>query len=313
SNDGKWRSGSLRYSRAMKYYSASEVVKNIKWLEEYYPQYVFNSKVMGFKISAIPKKHILKHYTPNSRLREIIEKGSNDPLEEKALNLVNLLSGRSGVPKDAFGLTGSILLKIHNPSFSDIDLVVYGRENSLKVKDALLALYKEPQSGLTRLQGSDLERWCTEKAQAYPISEIEAAHIYGRKWGYALYKGTAFSIHPIRLDREIDFVYGSERFRGLGLARIKARVEQVVEELYTPYTYQVSSVQVEEGERGWKISKISSYEGFYGSVIYEGEEIVAYGKVEEVSRKAGENYLRLVIGSPEANGKDYLKPINLKN
>ncbi|MEM2882988.1 MAG: hypothetical protein QXJ86_00970 [Nitrososphaerales archaeon] len=313
SADGKWGSGSMRYSRAMKYYSASEVVKNIRWLEEHYPQYVFNSRVMGFKISAIPKKYILRHYKPNSRLSEIITKGPNDTLEEKTLNLVNLLSERSGVPKDAFGLTGSILLKIHNPSFSDIDLVVYGRENSLKVRDALLTLYNEPQSGLTRLQGSDLERWCAEKAQAYPISASEAAYIYSRKWGYALYKGTTFSIHPIRLDGEVDFVYGSERFRGLGFARIRACVEHVVEDLYTPYTYQVSSVRVEEGERNWEISKVSSYEGFYGSIAYEGEDIVAYGKVEEVNRKTGEKYLRLVIGSPEANGKDYLKPVRLKN
>lgn len=313
SAEGRWVSGSQHYRRAMRYYSASEVFRNVKWLEEHYPHYVFNSRILGFKISAIPKKCIRRHYTPNRRLREILVYGPKDALEEKALSLVELLSERSGVPKDAFGLTGSILLKIHNPTFSDIDLVVYGRENSLSVKDALLTLYDEPRSGLTRLRGSTLEQWCLEKAQAYPVSTTEAARIYSRKWSYALYKGTAFSIHPIRLDQEVDAVYGAERFKGLGFAHVKARVERVIEDLYTPYTYSISQVKVEEGEQKWRISKIVSYEGFYGGVIYEGEDIDAYGKVEEVRCFHGEKYLRLVVGSPEANGKDYLKPLNLRD
>jgi predicted nucleotidyltransferase len=170
SAEGKWSSGSRRYSRAMRYYSASEVVRNVGWLEKHYPHYVFHSKVLGFKISAVPKRYIVRHYIPQKRLEEIVRKGPEDALEEKVLELVDLLSERAGVPKSFFGVTGSILLKIHNPSFSDIDLVVYGREQSLRVKAALLSLYEEGSPHLTRLQGASLEKWCLEKAEAYPVS-----------------------------------------------------------------------------------------------------------------------------------------------
>lgn len=309
--EGKWSSGSKHYSRAMRYYSASEVVRNVDWLEKHYPHYVFRSKVFGFKISAVPKQYILKHYIPQRRLEEIIKKGPRDALEQKVVDLVGLLFERSGVPRSFFGVTGSILLKIHNPEFSDIDLVVYGREQSLKVKDAVLSLYEDSSSGLTRLKGAALEKWCLEKAEAYPVSVSEAAAIYSRRWNYALYKGTAFSIHPTRLDQEVECRYGSERYRGLGFARIRAKVKEVVEDLYTPYIYALSNVEVEEGDQSWKVSEAVSYEGFYGGLAQEGEEVIAYGKVEEVKSTTGKDYLRLLIGSPEANGRDFLKPLNL--
>ena len=311
SSEGKWSSGSKHYSRAMRYYSASEVVRNVDWLEKHYPHYVFYSKVLGFKISAVPKQYILNHHIPQKRLEEIIKKGPEDALEQKALDLVDLLSERSQVPKSFFGITGSILLKIHNPSFSDIDLVVYGREQSFRVKEAVLNLYEESSSGLTRLQGAALEKWCSEKAEVYPITVSEAAAIYGRKWNYALYKGTAFSIHPTRLDQEVECRYGFERFRSLGFARIRARVKEVVEDLYTPYIYALSDVRVEEGDPTWRVSEAVLYEGFYGGLVQEGEVVVAYGKVEEVKSNSGEDRLRLLIGSPEATGRDFLKPLDL--
>jgi predicted nucleotidyltransferase len=311
SAEGKWFSGSRHYSRTMRYYSAAEVVRNVGWLKKHYSHYVFHSKVLGFKISAVPKRYIVRHYIPQKRLEEIVEKGPEDALEEKVLELVDLLSERAGVPKSFFGVTGSILLKIHNPSFSDIDLVVYGREQSLRVKAALLSLYEEGSSDLTRLQGAALEKWCLEKAEAYPVSTREAAAIYARRWNYALYKGTAFSIHSTRLDEEVESKYGSERFRGLGFARIRARVKEVLEDLYTPYVYALSEVEVEEGDPSWRVSEAVSYEGFYGGIAQKGEEVVAYGKVEEVKSSSGGYHLRLLIGSPEAGGRDFLKPLNL--
>lgn len=311
SEEGRWSSGSTHYTRAMRYYSASEVVRNVGWLEKHYPHYVFYSKVLGFKISAVPKACILKHYIPQKRLEEVVKGGPKDVLEQKVLELVDLLSERSDVPKRFFGVTGSILLNLHNPKFSDIDLVVYGREQSLSVKDAVLSLYEERSSGLTRLQGAALEKWCSEKAEAYPVSLSEAAAIYGRRWNYALYKGAAFSIHPTRLDQEVESRYGSKRFKGLGFTRIRARVKKVVEALYTPYIYELSDVKVEEGDPSWRVSEAVSYEGFYGGIAREGEEIIAYGKVEEVRSHSGADRLRLLIGSTEAGGRDFLKPLDL--
>ena len=311
SSKGKWSSGLTYYSRTMKYYSASEVVKNVYWLEKHYPQYIFNSKVFGIKISAVPRRCILKHYIPKKGLEEIRKRGPKDPLEQKALELVDLLAERSKTPKSFFGITGSMLLKIHNPSFSDIDLVVYGREQSEKVREAILSIYKEGSPDLTRLQGALLDKWCREKAETYPVTVGEAAAIYARKWNYALYRGTAFSIHPTRLDQEVCYTYGSERYKKLGFARITAKVKKVVEGLYTPYIYELTDVVVKEGDPTWSVCEAVSYEGFYGGVPQEGERVIAYGKVEEVQSTNGKQHLRLLIGSPEAGGKDFLKPLDL--
>jgi predicted nucleotidyltransferase len=84
-----------------------------------------------------------------------------------------------------------------------------------------------------------------------------------------------------------------------------------VEALYTPYIYALNDVKVEEGDLSWRVSEVVSYEGFYGGLAQEGEEVIAYGKVEEVKSSSSKDRLRLLLGSPEAGGRDFLKPLNL--
>jgi predicted nucleotidyltransferase len=57
-------------------------------------------------------------------------------------------------------------------------------------------------------------------------------------------------------------------------------------------------------------SLVVSYEGLYIDIANEGEEIVARGKVEKVyDTKSSETYYQLTVGSFEAQGKDFIKPV----
>ena len=58
------------------------------------------------------------------------------------------------------------------------------------------------------------------------------------------------------------------------------------------------------------IFEVTTYEGLYGGLAEKDERILAYGKLEEVhDLKRGEKYHRVLIGSREAEGRDYIKPL----
>lgn len=306
SKKGRWGTNELRYFRTMKAYTIPELAKNIEWLKKNYPRYVYYSKVLGIELSAVPLDAIKKHFRPEERLQELLSASSRDELEDEAIGLVELLSKRSGVPLEYFGITGSVLLSIHNPKFSDIDITVYGRESSLKVKDVLLRMYQEPDSEVRRLRGERLKRWCEEKAMAYPVSKEEAKEFYRRRWNYATYKGRPFSVHPTKSDDEVTESYGDEVYEPLAIVELEAKVDKVVEDLYLPHVYLIKDVSMKKGTAKG-VKELVTQEGFYGS-IEEDERIVVRGKLEKVTKASGEAYHRVFVGSPEAKGLDFIKP-----
>ncbi|MCC6046569.1 MAG: hypothetical protein LM572_07270, partial [Ignisphaera sp.] len=81
--------------------------------------------------------------------------------------------------------------------------------------------------------------------------------------------------------------------------------------IFMPATYRVDNVKVVEGvEEAKKTSLVVSYEGLYIDIAKEGEEVVARGKIEKVyDSKSSETYYQLTVGTFEAQGKDFIKPV----
>ncbi|MGQ9469377.1 MAG: nucleotidyltransferase domain-containing protein, partial [Nitrososphaerales archaeon] len=305
--NGKWGYGSARYARAMPSYTINYLLKNIKALRKDFSDYIFYSDVFNTQMSAVPHNKIKEHYRPERRLDEILRLKEPDKLQEKVIELATLTSNESGISRSYIGVTGSILINIHRP-FSDIDLVVYGRDNSLKVKDALLSLYDKKESNVQKLHGDALYKWCEEKAKNYPLTFDEAKKIYDRKWNYGLFKDTNFSIHQIRLDSEITELYGDKVFSPMGMVKIRAKVSDTSESIFLPYNYSLQRVIVEEGKKVQDIRKVVTYESLYGGIFEIDDEIIAKGRLEKVlDKRTGEVYHQVLIGSLEGKGMDYIK------
>lgn len=307
----KWSRDGVMYGRILPFYSAIGVKNVMDFLRKSYPEYIRFDEYRGIELIEVPKNSVLTHYKPEERLSEIL-KEPKDPLETLALEIVTKISEESNVPLKYFGVTGSILLKIHNAQYSDIDLVVYGVENSYKVREALKKLYRDSRSGFSLPSGEILEVWAREITRVHPLTIDEAKTLYSKyKWNRALYKGRQFSIHPVKLENEVDEVWEQKRFRYKGLATIRARVIESKDAIFMPAIYVVDNVRVLEGvDIANKITYVVSYEGLYIDLAKDGEEIIAMGKVEEVEdMKKNETYYQLTIGTFEAGGKDFIKPI----
>lgn len=303
---GKWGKGGDRYSRALPYYTIPSLLDTLKYLKENNPYYVWFSEALNIEISAVPLSLLKRHYKPEERLKEILEHGGRDRLEEALTRLVRLIARRSRVDPSYLGVTGSILIGIHNVEFSDIDLTVYGRVNALKVKEALLKLYEEGGE-VRRLAGDKLKMLVERRMKLYHLSKGEAEAICRRRWNRGVFEGKDFSMHPVKVEEEVKERYGEQVFKPLKIVTVKGVVADASDAMFMPSTYQLDEVESLEG--GWvpKRLTITSYEGLYADIAREGENVKARGKLEKVLNKGGrvEGY-RLLIGSPEAGGYDYL-------
>jgi len=306
---GKWGRGHKRLRRALPNYTMHDLLGTFKFLKANNPEYLFFSHVMNIEISAVPLDKILIHFKPEKKLLYFTRREDLDALQKKTVELASLISEESGVPLRFFGVTGSILIDAHQ-NFSDIDLVIYGRRNSISVKETLKQIYESHAFPIRRFNAKESREWCLNKARLYPLTYNEAAKILERRWNRGVYEETFFSIHPVKTEDEIDENYGDRIFKPKGMVKIEAIVSDSSESDFLPAIYKVKDVRVLEGEKVSDINEVVSYEGLYGGLAKEGERILAYGKMEHVTdRRSGKIYHRVLIGSREAEGRDYIKPL----
>ena len=285
-----------------------DLLETLKFLEQH-PVYLYDSPVMGIRMSAVPLNKISAHLRPEEKISQLMQMKKTDVLQQKAIDLATFISNESGVPIGYFGVTGSLLLDIHR-DFSDIDLIVYGMKNSEAVKKSLIRIYQKGSFPVLQFNEEKIREWCLNKTEMYPLTYEEAARIFERKWGRGLYHEILFSIHPVKLEEEVSERYGDRIFKPEGIVKIEATVSIASEAEFLPSIYKVEDVKIYDGPVVNDIYEVASYEGLYGGIAEKGEKIMAYGKLEKViDRKNDENYHRVLIGSKEAKGKDYVKPI----
>jgi len=303
---GKWGRGKNRFKRALRYYTMPDLLETLNFLENH-PEYLYDSSVLGLRMSAVPLNRISAHLKPDEKLFQLIQMEELDNLQRKVLDLATLISEDSRVPIEYLGVTGSLLLDIHQ-DFSDMDLIVYGMENSEAVKEALIRIYEESESSASRFDEEKSREWCMNKTGMYPLTYEEAVRIFKRKWSRGLFRGTMFSVHPVKFEEEVSERYGDKIFKPEGMMKIEAAVSDASEAEFLPSVYKVEDVKIFSGPMVKDIYEVTSYEGLYGGIAEKGEKMVVYGKLERViDKRDGEEYHRVLVGSKEAEGRDYIK------
>ena len=308
---GLWGKGEKRFKRVMQAYTIPSLLETFALLRTRHPQYMFHSRFYNIDMTAVPLECVKKHLKPEEKLSEIFAASELDSLQRKIRSFAKLLSEESGASTEFFGVTGSVLLDIHKEEFSDIDITVYGLENSLALKKALIDSLDSPNFPIKRFEGILLKTWCEQKVANYPLTCEEAMRIYERKWNLGVFEGTPFSIHPVKLEGEVNEKYGDKSFKPLGSIVVHATVIGSKDSLFLPATYRLNNVEVIEAATILKevnIEEVVSYESLYDNLAEAGDAIEAKGKLELVKEeKTGQTYHRVLVGSSEGKGKEYIK------
>jgi hypothetical protein len=301
---GKWRGEATRYRREIPYYHVRNVAETIRYLERHYPLYVSYCAVRGFRFSMVPRECVASYYEPRARLRQILAH-PRDRLEEIARGLAMAISQCVGIQLGSLGVTGSILIGLHDPQLSDVNLLVYGLRNARKVRAALRA---GECAGIEGVGTGLFGRWVRELTEWFPLTREEARYNVSRRWNYGFYRERFFGIHPTRSDEEIAEHYGDHVYRSRGAARIAATATGTREALFQPAIYRVEDVRVLEVEgeaEAVGVEEIISYEGRFRDIVGPGRRVEAYGKLESVDGVPR----RLVIGATQLEKGQYIKPL----
>nr|MDO8132829.1 hypothetical protein [Candidatus Njordarchaeum guaymaensis] len=310
SDGGLWAKGNLHFKRMMPYYSAKSVSETFSFLKKKYSKYLFHDPMNKITFPAVPYSDIDEYYKPEEKLMELAkEKEALDTLQSKAVDLAEYLTGKAVVPIDKFGVTGSILLGIHNVQISDVDITIYGYRSALQVKQALIREYKNPAGPLRQLNRSQEEDWCIKKAKQFSIDRESAALILRRKWNFGFYEEKFFSIHPTKLDSDISENYGEKEFRSKGPIEIEARVDNAVEAIFNPATYKVGEFITLKGPEVNDIREVVSFESVFSDIGFPNQFIRVKGNLEMVvNRITKEKHHRVVVGSGSVSSPEYIIP-----
>jgi len=304
---GKWSRSGSNYERAIKFYDIPHLKETLKILEKNWPKYLYKDELLNISFSAVPKDLIHVHYKPEEKLDKLLNSSKLDPLQRKTIDVATILSKKSGIKLQNFGISGSVLIDLHQTSFSDIDLITYGKKHGWMVREALLSLIRSGGSKIEPFPKNEVPTPSRQKRLSL-MNEMQVKLFYDRKWNRGVIDGTPFSVNPVLAPNDIQDIYGKYRCEPLGIVEAEVKVTDSSESIFVPARYLVSAVKLNKNMKFNDVKEVISYDRDYGDIAYDGEQILIRGKLERVERlHDGTIYYRIVIGSIEGEGTDYIK------
>ena len=277
-----------------KVYSFSERYDLLKWR---FPQYVVHDPVLDETVCEVPETDIKKRFDPIEKLSQLRTSDNVDLLEKKAVHLVEKLKEKSNVSWNAFGISGSILVGLHETG-SDIDPIVYGSDNCRRVYSGLQELLKEPGSRFRHYSLGELESLFGFRSKDTVMGFKEFVRTESKKTFQGKFAGTDYFVRFVKDWSEIHEKYGDVQYKNVGYAKVKAVVVDDSESIFTPCTYVLEKAKVLDGSKHDQIEEIASFRGRFCDQARNGDSVVAQGKVEKVTNtKENREHLRLLIGN----------------
>ena len=259
-----------------------------KVVKEVYPDFVFHSQYADIELHGIPLKVIKKIYRPEETINELLESSVKDGVQKDAIKLIELLI-EAGIEIQCLGITGSLMLKTHN-EHSDIDIVVYGRENFFKVRSVIKNLLESGQlNNLDEIFWQDAyqRRDCSISFEEYQWHE-------SRKFNKCISGKTKVDISMIPDENERVKEYGP--FKKISHERIEAII---IDDSYSydfPARYIIQHTSINE---------VVSYTATYTGQAEKDERIEVAGYVEQGS----DDKKRLLVGSSREADGEYIRVI----
>ncbi len=287
-----WYDGVIYYERLIPHYGSEGINLSINRVKTIIKTSTKYDDVFGAEVPLVPLDQIDAIFVPEKVLSEM--KG-NDTLKVLALELVDELSSQSNVPKKFFGVTGSLLIGIHNEKISDIDLTISGTDSILKVKETLMTIITDKEKGFSRYPISNI----VNDAPHHGLNRINVNQLINRIWYKGIYKSRYFSLSPIKTEEDTINTYGQYIYKSLRPVELTAVISKPMNPFYLPLTYEINNVNLLSGPLV-TINELVSYDGFYVDLLKPGDEVFIKGLLQSVMNTVdGTKIFRVAIGVRE--------------
>ncbi|MFH0868038.1 MAG: hypothetical protein V1831_01885, partial [Candidatus Woesearchaeota archaeon] len=266
-----------------------------------FPDYIYNCKHTKNWFFAVPKEKIKTIHDSRKGLSELMEVPKKDLDEYLALTreLVEFLT-KSGVNASDLGITHSTLMGNYTPGKSDIDILIYGKDNGWKILNYLKTAKHK------KLHWKTDEEWAEyykehKTSESSHFTEEEYVKHMRRKRYEGMFGGTVFTLFTVEEPNETWFKWGEDKFEPIGTATITGTVIDHYNSHVRPGCYDISEGRVvtrpdKNIDDSIPIKRVVTYSIPFAQQALKGEEITACGLLELVAPKSGEKYYRIVTG-----------------
>ncbi|MGC8947744.1 MAG: hypothetical protein ACP5OK_00200 [Thermoprotei archaeon] len=269
-----WYDGTTYYERLIPHYGAEGINVSINKIKEKIENLTRWDNIFGANVPLIPLSQVKTIYIPETRLSTIEGK---DTLEHLALELVDILSSHSNIPKYFFGVTGTLLIGIHNEHISDIDLTISGKNSTEKIKNTLKTLLEDKSKGFSQYSIENI----MNDAPYHGLYNTNIHQLFNRIWYKGFFKKKPFSISPIKTEQETINTYGRYIYRSMGSIELTATINKPIDQFFSPIRYELSNVSTLSGV-SLIINELVSYDSFYLDLLKAGDRIYVKGLLQEV-------------------------------
>jgi len=294
SHQGDKIPGFLRYVPCAGGFKKVNTLQANKALEEH-PEYLPPRGESEIPYHCVPVGRIKRIFYPEKRVPKIMNKAADD-LETKAQMLIEIFSRE--IPIEKIGVTGSVLIGVHRPD-SDIDMVIYGRENFIIARDLVKKLIC---GGI--IDGLDEKEW--RGAYRKRVGNKDPDHYTfeeflrheKRKYNKGVISGTRFDILMVLDEDEADKAGEGKGWRKIGKIKLHGVVEDDSYAFSCPAMYRIWSSE--------NIKEVVSFTHTYTGQAKNGEKIEVSGVLEEDE----EGSRRVIVGTTREAVGEYIKVIS---
>lgn len=296
--NGERTTNGIRYKKV----SSSEAYD---YLQKYHPDYLFNWNIEGKKTMGVLKEDVDEILNPIKKLDEILNSKDNNELFNKIRLLVRTFHEGADIDYENMGISGSTLLNLQNNSTSDIDFIVFGKDNHKRAIELYSELKEDTNSPLDKINEDYWNHVYDKRIKDDSMTLEEFIWYESRKNNRGLIQGTLFDISFTLKEDEVkeeEELY----FKPLEKIKIKCKINDDDNSYAYPAIYLISDVEFLKGTCK-NIEKIVSYTHTYTGIVKNNEMVIASGVCEEVTKKDSTKGYNLVIGTTRESIGEYLK------
>jgi len=230
----------------------------------------------------------------------------------KSVKEFSLLLLKSGLKMKDLGITYSTLMGHYNPEISDINIVIYGKDNFWKLMSYLQEVNHPSLKWKTDQEWLDFRE---RRNRAKLFTPNEFLYSMRRKKSEGFFNNHLFVIFAAEKEEEVWFKWGTEKYTCLGKTTINAKIASDFSSVVRPGCYEVKEgICKDFPNLNGLIKQVVFYSRDYCMLAQPGEMIQAHGTLEKVDSTNGSFY-RLVLGYfdsylDESKETEYIKVID---
>jgi predicted nucleotidyltransferase len=187
-----------------------------------------------------------------------------------------------------------------NSEDSDIDLIIYGTETSLKFQENLKKIFKKPNN-CRKYTIDEYKSHYQWRVGGSDISFEDFLKSERRKQHQGKFMGYDFFIRYLKSPKDWKGNFYDYQYTNYGRLRLKAKIIDSKDSIFTPCSYKIEPQKVLESSNRTKnvnlkdIFEINSFRGRFCEQAKEGESVLVEGKIEKVTYKNSFEYYRILL------------------